>query len=250
MTDVTSTAAWTRLAELHDALTPDLRGWFAADPERGTRFARTAGDLYVDLSKNLVTDEVLDALVQLADEIDLAGRRDAMYAGERINTTENRSVLHTALRRPTEDVLSVDGQDVVADVHATLAKVYAFADRVRSGDWTGATGKPIATVVNIGIGGSDLGPVMVYEALKPYVAEGLECRSMLHNGAVFTVELPNTVELEVVECAPCIKGATAQAQLKAAKLETGIEIQVPPYLEAGERVRVDTRDGRFVERVR
>ena len=176
MTDVTTTAAWKRLAELHDALTPDLRAWFAAEPDRGSRLARTAGDLYVDLSKNLVTDEVLDALVALADEVGLAGRRDAMFAGERINTTEDRSVLHTALRRPRGDQLVVDGQDCVADVHGTLDKVYAFADRVRSGDWTGVTGKPIATVVNIGIGGSDLGPVMVYEALKPYVAEGLACR--------------------------------------------------------------------------
>ncbi len=176
MTDVTTTAAWQKLADLHEAFVPDLRGWFAEDPARAEKFTWTAGDLFVDLSKNLLTAEVLDALVALADEIGLADKRDAMYRGDRINVTENRSVLHTALRRPKTDTLVVDGQDVIADVHATLEKVYAFAEQVRSGAWKGVTGKPIATVVNIGIGGSDLGPVMVYEALKPYVRDGLECR--------------------------------------------------------------------------
>ena len=174
--DVTTTAAWAKLAALHDSFVPDLRGWFAADPGRAASFTRTAGDLHVDLSKNLLTDEVVDALVALADEVDLAGKRDAMYRGDRINVTENRSVLHTALRRPASDTLVVDGQDVIADVHETLAKVYAFADSVRSGAWTGVTGKRIETVVNIGIGGSDLGPVMVYEALKPYTDPALSVR--------------------------------------------------------------------------
>ncbi|MGB7964386.1 MAG: glucose-6-phosphate isomerase [Propionicimonas sp.] len=174
--DPTSTKAWSTLTALHDSLNPDLRAWFAADPGRAQRFTLTAGDLYVDLSKNLITDEILTALVGLAREVGLEAKRDAMYAGERINVTENRSVLHTALRRPQSDSLVVDGVDVVAQVHEVLDKIYAFADRVRSGAWLGVTGKPIATVVNIGIGGSDLGPVMVYEALKPYVAEHLECR--------------------------------------------------------------------------
>ena len=174
--DPTSTQAWSTLTALHDSLNPDLRAWFAADPGRAQRFTLTAGDLHVDLSKNLITDEVLAALVGLAREVGLEAKRDAMYAGERINVTENRSVLHTALRRPKSDSLVVDGVDVVAQVHEVLDKIYAFADRVRSGAWLGVTGKPIATVVNIGIGGSDLGPVMVYEALKPYVAEHLECR--------------------------------------------------------------------------
>ncbi len=176
MLDVTTTPAWGKLATLFDSVVPDLRGWFADDPERGARFTRTAGDLYVDLSKNLVTDEVLDALTELADEVGLRDRIADMYSGKRINSTENRSVLHTALRRPVSDNLVVDGQDCVADVHEVLSKVYDFSDRVRSGAWEGVTGKPITTVVNIGIGGSDLGPVMVYEALKPYVADGLECR--------------------------------------------------------------------------
>jgi len=174
--DPTTTPAWKRLTELHDSMTPDLRAWFADDPQRAERFSYELGDLYVDLSKNLLTDDVRAALVELAEQVDVPGRRDAMYAGEHINITEDRAVLHTALRRPAADSLTVDGQDVVADVHEVLEKIYAFARRVRSGEWTGITGKPIKTVVNIGIGGSDLGPVMVYEALKPYVQKGLECR--------------------------------------------------------------------------
>jgi len=174
--DPTATAAWEQLTELAASLEPDLRGWFADDPGRAERFSFTAADLYVDLSKNLIDDDILAALVALGEEVGLEAKRDAMYAGERINVTENRSVLHTALRRPRGDSLVVDGTDVVAQVHEVLDKVYAFADRVRSGEWKGVTGAPITTVVNIGIGGSDLGPVMVYEALKPYVKPGLECR--------------------------------------------------------------------------
>lgn len=176
--DATTTSAWAALAAHKDALRPDLRGWFAADPDRATRLTRTVGDLHVDLSKNLVTDETLALLVQLAEQVGLAERIQAMLSGERINVTEDRSVLHTALRRPAgaEPPLVVGDQDVDADVQAELAKVFAFADKVRSGQWRGITGKPVATVVNIGIGGSDLGPVMAYEALAPYVKEGLEVR--------------------------------------------------------------------------
>lgn len=174
--DATTTPAWATLTQLHQELEPDLRSWFDSDPDRAGRLSYELGDLFVDLSKNLLTDEVRDALVALAEQVDVPGRRDAMYAGEHINVTEDRAVLHTALRRPATDSLTVDGQDVVADVHATLEKIYAFARRVRSGEWTGVTGKRIETVVNIGIGGSDLGPVMVYEALKPYVQEGLSAR--------------------------------------------------------------------------
>ncbi|MBK8463857.1 MAG: glucose-6-phosphate isomerase [Nigerium sp.] len=176
MSDVTTTEAWKRLTELRETFAPDLRGWFASDPQRAKGYSRTAGDLHVDLSKNLITVPVLDALIDLADAVDLAAKRDAMFAGVHLNNTEDRAVLHTALRRPRTDSLVVDGQDVVADVHATLDAVYAFANKVRSGEWRGVTGKPIATVVNIGIGGSDLGPVMVYEALKPYKQAGLDCR--------------------------------------------------------------------------
>lgn len=176
--DPTTTSAWADLLAHRDATTPDLRGWFAADPGRASRLTFTAGDLHVDLSKNLVTDETLEILVRLAEEVGLPGRVEAMLSGEHINVTEDRAVLHTALRRPPGATphLEVDGQDVDADVQRELEKMFAFADRVRSGEWTGVTGERIRTVVNIGIGGSDLGPVMAYEALRPYVAEGIELR--------------------------------------------------------------------------
>jgi glucose-6-phosphate isomerase len=174
--DATGTDAWAKLTRLYESYTPDLRGAFAADPGRAERLSLTAADLFVDLSKNLIDDEIVAALVRLGEEVGLPARRDAMYSGEHINVTEDRAVLHTALRRPVTDSLVVDGVDVVPQVHEVLAQVYAFADSVRSGKWVGVTGKRITTVVNIGIGGSDLGPVMVYEALKPYVQDGLECR--------------------------------------------------------------------------
>jgi glucose-6-phosphate isomerase len=174
--DPVSTVAWSRLRALADAFEPDFRGWFAADPGRVERFTFTAGDLLVDLSKSFLQDDVLAALLALADEVGLTRRRDAMFAGEHINVTEDRAVLHTALRLPADATLEVDGQDVVADVHEVLGRVYAFAEQVRSGAWTGVTGERIRTVVNIGIGGSDLGPVMAYEALAGYRQDGLECR--------------------------------------------------------------------------
>jgi glucose-6-phosphate isomerase len=174
--DPVSTVAWSRLRALADGFEPDFRGWFAADPGRVERFTFTAGDLLVDLSKSFLQDDVLAALLALADEVGLTRRRDAMFAGEHINVTEDRAVLHTALRLPVDATLEVDGQDVVADVHEVLGRVYAFAEQVRSGAWTGVTGERIRTVVNIGIGGSDLGPVMAYEALAPYRQDGLECR--------------------------------------------------------------------------
>ncbi len=176
--DPTSTDGWKTLSGIADGFTPDLRGWFDSDPGRAERYTFQAADLTVDLSKGLVDNEILAALLQVAKDAGVAERFQAMLAGEHINVTEDRAVLHTALRRPEgiEPGLVVDGQDVDADVHATLDKVYAFAEKVRSGEWTGVSGKRIETVVNIGIGGSDLGPVMVYEALKPYVQAGLEAR--------------------------------------------------------------------------
>ena len=174
--DATQTPAWGKLEQLHQELAPNLREWFAQDPARAERYSYQLADLHVDLSKNLINDDVLAALLELAEQVDLAERREAMFNGEHINITEDRAVLHTALRRAEGDTLEVDGQNVVDDVHATLAKVYGFAEEVRSGVWRGVTGKPISTVVNIGIGGSDLGPVMVYEALAPYRQPGLECR--------------------------------------------------------------------------
>ena len=174
--DPTMTPAWDKLDQLADTFEPDLRKMFADDPERTKKFTFQAADLHVDLSKNLVCPTLLGHLLALAEQTGVADLRDRMFAGEHINVTEARAVLHTALRRPATDSLTVDGQDVIADVHEVLENVYAFARRVRSGEWVGITGKPVKTVVNVGIGGSDLGPVMAYEALKPYVQEGLECR--------------------------------------------------------------------------
>jgi glucose-6-phosphate isomerase len=174
--DPTSTEAWSRLTKLADGFSPDLRAWFADDPDRVDRLAFEAADLHVDLSKSFLDDEVLAALLSLGEEVGVARRRDEMFAGRHINVTEDRAVLHTALRLPAEAHLEVDGQNVVAEVHDVLRRVYEFADEVRSGAWTGVTGERIRTVVNIGIGGSDLGPVMAYEALAAYRQEGLECR--------------------------------------------------------------------------
>lgn len=172
--DPTTCPAWKALAEHKKALVAEgisLKGWFASDPERVAKLSFDVADLHVDLSKNLVKDETLDLLVQLGREVGVEERRDAMLAGEHINTTEDRAVLHTALRRQKNEAgsLIVDGQDCIADVHDVLDRMYDFSDRVRSGTWRGVTGRGIKNVVSIGIGGSDLGPVMVYEALRPYL---------------------------------------------------------------------------------
>ncbi|MDN3359311.1 glucose-6-phosphate isomerase [Actinomadura sp. DC4] len=145
-----------------------LRDLFAADPERGDRYTLEAGDLYVDYSRNRVTDETLRLLRELATARGVTALRDAMFRGERINVTEKRPVLHVALRAPRDAVIEVDGENVVPKVHEVLDRMAAFSDQVRSGEWTGFTGRPIRNVVNIGIGGSDLGPKMAYEALRAY----------------------------------------------------------------------------------
>ncbi|HEX5712001.1 MAG TPA: glucose-6-phosphate isomerase [Solirubrobacterales bacterium] len=169
--------AWGEL-EKHYAAIEDrhLRDLFAADPERGERLVADGAGLYLDFSKNRITDETLMLLGQLARERGVEERREAMFAGEHINVSEDRAVLHVALRMPRERSLVVDGVDVVKEVHETLDRMGAFAERVRSGEWTGHTGKPITAVVNIGIGGSDLGPVMAYEALKHYSRRELTFR--------------------------------------------------------------------------
>jgi glucose-6-phosphate isomerase len=179
--DATRTPEWAALAAHHDELVSqkaNLKDWFASDPQRAERFSYDARDLHFDLSKNLIDQRTVSLLVDLGRACGLEQRRDAMYAGEHINTTEDRAVLHTALRRPADEAgtLVVDGQDVVADVHEVLGRMYSFAEKVRSGEWKGITGKPIKTVVNIGIGGSHLGPEMAYEALKAYSDAGLEAR--------------------------------------------------------------------------
>ncbi len=153
-----------------------LRDIFAADPDRGERLTAEAEGIYLDYSKNRVTDETMRLLVELAEESGVAERRDAMFAGEHINVSEDRAVLHVALRMPATETLIVDGTDVVREVHEVLSRMRTFADRVRSGEWTGYTGKRIRNVVNVGIGGSDLGPVMAYEALRYYSDRNLTFR--------------------------------------------------------------------------
>ncbi|MCT2024572.1 glucose-6-phosphate isomerase [Dermabacter hominis] len=176
--DPTTTEAWQRLEEHDGMLDKGLREAFAEDPDRAKKLSFEAADLFVDLSKNLVSEETVGLLLDLANETGVCKRRDEMFAGAHINTTEDRAVLHTALRRPkgASPALDVDGQNVDADVREVLERIYEFANKVRSGEWTGVTGKKIEAVINVGIGGSDLGPVMVYEALRPLADAGIEAR--------------------------------------------------------------------------
>jgi glucose-6-phosphate isomerase len=177
MQPLTQRAAWKALETHHEKIknTP-LRSLFSDDPQRADRFTIEAAGLFLDYSKNRITDETRKLLIQLAQESGLRERIDAMFRGEKINITENRAVLHVALRAPKGESIIVDGQDVVPPVHAVLDKMAAFSDRVRSGAWKGHTGKRIRNVINIGIGGSDLGPVMAYEALKYYSDRGMVFR--------------------------------------------------------------------------
>ena len=175
--DITGTAAWQKLRDHHAQIqSVHLRELFEKDPARGQELTVSAGDLYIDYSKHRIDRDTIGLLLELARSADLEARRDAMFEGEHINTSEDRAVLHTALRLPADASLVVDGQDVVADVHDVLDRMGDFTDRVRSGEWRGATGERIKTVVNIGIGGSDLGPVMVYRALRHYADAGISVR--------------------------------------------------------------------------
>ncbi|MFF7985836.1 glucose-6-phosphate isomerase [Streptomyces sp. NPDC007901] len=174
--ELTRRPEWTALEDHRAEGRPVLRELFAADPARAERYVVRVGDLHIDYSKHLITDQTLALLQELAAATDVFGLRDAMFRGEKINITERRAVLHTALRAPRDAVVEVDGVNVVPGVHAVLDKMGAFADRVRSGEWTGHTGKRIRNVVNIGIGGSDLGPAMAYEALRAFTARELTFR--------------------------------------------------------------------------
>jgi len=169
--------AWQALERHQQAIGNDhLRDLFAADPARGERMTAEGAGLFLDYSKNRLTDETIGLLVDLANESGLPAHREAMFRGEHINVTEDRAVLHTALRAPRGTEVVVDGVNVVPAVHAVLDRMAAFADGVRDGTWTGHTGRPIKAVVNIGIGGSDLGPLMAHRALTPYVDPGLDVR--------------------------------------------------------------------------
>ena len=174
---LTKRKAWKALQAHHKQVRDlHLRNLFADDPQRGERMTAEAVGLFLDYSKNRITDETLKLLFGLAEESGLQSRIDAMFRGEKINVTEKRAVLHVALRAPQGSSIVVDGENVVPQVHAVLDKMASFANRVRSGEWIGHTGKPIRNVINIGIGGSDLGPVMAYEALKHYSDRSLTFR--------------------------------------------------------------------------
>jgi glucose-6-phosphate isomerase len=181
--------AWNALTAHHEEIAQHhLRDLFDSDPSRGERLVAEGAGLFLDFSKNRITDETIGLLVKLAEESQLAERTAAMFSGERINVSENRSVLHVALRMPKGSTLLVDGEDVVAPVHEVLARMGTLADKVRSGAWTGHTGKPIRNIVNIGIGGSDLGPVMAYEALRHYSDRELTFRFVSNVDATDFVE--------------------------------------------------------------
>jgi glucose-6-phosphate isomerase len=189
--------AWKALERHHGELAGrHLRDLFAADPGRAERFAVEAVGLFLDYSKNRITDETLRLLVQLAEESGLAGRIEAMFRGDHINVSENRAVLHVALRMPKTASLIVDGEDVVKPVHEVLGRMRALADRVRSGEWKGHTGKPIRNIVNIGIGGSDLGPVMAYEALRAYAKRDLCFRFVSNVDSTDLVEATRDLDPE------------------------------------------------------
>ena len=177
MSRLTDLPAWQALEDHYYELQGvHLRDLFAADPQRGERLSAEGAGLYLDYSKHRVTDETLRLLLQLAQDTGVERKRDAMFRGEKINVTEGRAVLHTALRAPRDAVIEVDGKNVVPGVHEVLDRMATFADAIRSGEWLGSTGKPIRNIVNIGIGGSDLGPVMAYEALKHYAQRDLTVR--------------------------------------------------------------------------
>jgi glucose-6-phosphate isomerase len=176
-TPLTESAAWKALEQHHAEVgTKQIKELFAADPTRGERYTAEAAGIFLDYSKNRITDQTLKLLFALAEDRGLAERRDAMFRGDKINITEHRAVLHVALRASKDESIVVDGEDVVPQVHAVLDKMAGFAERVRSGEWKGHTGKRIKNIVNIGIGGSDLGPVMAYEALKHYSQRDLTFR--------------------------------------------------------------------------
>jgi len=200
ITPLTQRPAWKALAAHHKKIrNVHLRELFADDPKRGERLTTEAAGLYLDYSKNRITDHTLKLLVQLAKESDLAGRIAAMFSGEKINLTEHRAVLHVALRAPKDATIVVDGRNVVPEVHAVLHRMAEFSRRVRRGEWKGHTGKRIKNVINIGIGGSDLGPVMAYEALKHYSERSLTFRFVSNvDGSDFVEATRDLVPAETI----------------------------------------------------
>ncbi|MFT4113844.1 glucose-6-phosphate isomerase [Silvibacterium sp.] len=196
-TPLTELAAWKALEAHYKSIsTAHLRDLFKNDAERGTRFFAEADGIFLDYSKNRITEETLKLLIQLAEESGLKSHIEAMFSGKKINTTENRAVLHVALRAPKGEKIVVDGEDVVPEVHKVLDAMSAFSERVRSGEWKGYTGKAIKNIVNIGIGGSDLGPVMAYEALKHYSQRDLTFRFVSNIDGTDFVEATRDLDQE------------------------------------------------------
>ena len=196
-TPLTERKAWQALGRHHAEIAGrHLRELFAADPGRGERLTAEAAGIYLDYSKNRVTDETMRLLVALAEESGVPAKRAAMFRGEHINVSEDRPVLHVALRMPADESLVVDGTDVVAQVHEVLGRMADFANRVRSGDWKGYTGKPIRNVINVGIGGSDLGPVMAYEALRHYATRDITFRFVSNVDSTDFVEATRDLDPE------------------------------------------------------
>ena len=242
MTVITDTPEWAALRKHFDAIRDlHLRRLFADEPGRAAEMSVEAADLFLDFSKNRATPETLRLLVALAGRAGLRDRIDAMFAGHKINVTEGRAVLHVALRAPRDDRIIVDGQDVVPRVHAVLDRMSAFSDRVRSGDWTGHTGRPIRNVVNIGIGGSDLGPAMAYEALRDYSDRSLAVRFVSDSPSdalvahLATVYLANSTAI-----APVLKALVASKEFLASagkKTRTPEEDAVPCRTSRGKPPR-------------
>jgi glucose-6-phosphate isomerase len=194
---LTELAAWKALGAHYQKVRElNLRQLFADDPKRGERMTVDAVGIYLDYSKHRITDETLSLLLHLAEESGLRARIDAMFRGDKINVTENRAVLHTALRAPKGEPIIVDGEDVVPQVHAVLDKMTGFCNRVRNGEWKGHTGKPIRNIINIGIGGSDLGPVMAYEALRYYSRRDLTFRFVSNIDGTDFIETTRDLDIE------------------------------------------------------
>jgi glucose-6-phosphate isomerase len=192
---LTQRPAWKSLAAHHKQIENlHLRKLFADDSRRGERLTASAAGLFLDYSKNRITEKTLKLLLQLTDESHLRAKIDAMFGGEKINITENRAVLHIALRAPKGASILVDGKNVVPDIHAVLDKMAAFSNRVRSGEWKGHTGKRIKNIINVGIGGSDLGPVMAYEALKHYSERSLNFRFVSNVDGIDFVEATHDLD--------------------------------------------------------
>jgi glucose-6-phosphate isomerase len=229
---LTQRQAWRDLVSHHKkARGLHLRDLFAKDPKRGERLTAEAAGLFLDYSKNRVTDRTLKLLFQLAKESGLRERMDAMFRGEKINVTENRAVLHVALRAPKDATILVDGKNVVPEVHAVLDKMAGFSDRVRSGEWKGHTGKRIKNVINIGIGGSDLGPVMAYEALRHYSERSMTFRFVSNVDGIDFAEA--TRDLDPAETLFIVSSKTFTTLETMTNAETARDWLLKPFRRGG-----------------